>query len=258
MDFDRAASLIAPLAAARQALIYQGFLDAIEPSEHPYHAADPAFWLGRAVDLAAIMSFEDFAPWMRLWDLSPDGQPFVNRYHGAVSSRLAPVVHRGAPAMLKIAGGEEERLGAALMEWFAGDGAARVLARDGPALLLERACGSRSLAAMARGGEDDEATQILCRTWRACTPPGQRRRRQASFQLAVWFRALGPAAERHGGVLVAARAAAEALLAEPVRAAAARRPAPRQCARRRRARLAGHRSQGPDRRARLRLRQHRL
>jgi hypothetical protein len=53
MDFDRAASLIAPLAAARQALIYQGFLDAIEPSEHPYHAADPAFWLTRALDLAA-------------------------------------------------------------------------------------------------------------------------------------------------------------------------------------------------------------
>ena len=53
MDFDRAASLIAPLAAARQALIYQGFLDAIEPSERPYHAADPAFWLARALDLAA-------------------------------------------------------------------------------------------------------------------------------------------------------------------------------------------------------------
>lgn len=53
MDFDRAASLIAPLAAARQALIYQGFLDAIEPSEHPYHAADPTFWLARALDLAA-------------------------------------------------------------------------------------------------------------------------------------------------------------------------------------------------------------
>ncbi|HEY2481253.1 MAG TPA: aminoglycoside phosphotransferase family protein [Caulobacteraceae bacterium] len=52
MDCERAEGLIAPLAAARQALIYQAFLDAIEPSEHPYHAGDPAPWLARAVDLA--------------------------------------------------------------------------------------------------------------------------------------------------------------------------------------------------------------
>jgi hypothetical protein len=52
MDFNRAQTLIAPLAAARQALIYQGFLDNIEPSEHPYHAGDPQFWLARALDLA--------------------------------------------------------------------------------------------------------------------------------------------------------------------------------------------------------------
>lgn len=54
MDYDRAVSLVAPLAAARQALIYQGFLDAIEPSEHPYHAGDPDFWLARALDLADV------------------------------------------------------------------------------------------------------------------------------------------------------------------------------------------------------------
>ena len=44
-----AARLIAPVAAARQAVIYQGFLDRIEPSEHPYHRADPTLWLARAV-----------------------------------------------------------------------------------------------------------------------------------------------------------------------------------------------------------------
>lgn len=43
-----AARLIAPIAAARQAVSYQGFLDRIEPSEHPYHRADPAIWLARA------------------------------------------------------------------------------------------------------------------------------------------------------------------------------------------------------------------
>jgi hypothetical protein len=40
-DPDRAAALLTPVAAARQAATYQGFLDNIEPSEHPYHRADP-------------------------------------------------------------------------------------------------------------------------------------------------------------------------------------------------------------------------
>jgi hypothetical protein len=51
-DPERAAMLIAPVAAARQAVIYQVFLDGIEPSEHPYHAPDPADWLTRTARLA--------------------------------------------------------------------------------------------------------------------------------------------------------------------------------------------------------------
>lgn len=47
-DPRRAAELLAPLAAARQAVLYQGFLDRIEPSEHPYHRNDPLLWLGEA------------------------------------------------------------------------------------------------------------------------------------------------------------------------------------------------------------------
>jgi hypothetical protein len=47
-----ASRLIRPVAAARQALIYQTFLDCIEPSERPYHAADPANWLRRTSELA--------------------------------------------------------------------------------------------------------------------------------------------------------------------------------------------------------------
>jgi len=50
-DPDRASALLAPIAAARQAVIYLHFLDHIEPSEHPYHAADPADWLGRTAAL---------------------------------------------------------------------------------------------------------------------------------------------------------------------------------------------------------------
>ena len=46
-DPARASVLLAPVAAARQAVIYRKFLDNIEPSEHPYHRADPAHWLKR-------------------------------------------------------------------------------------------------------------------------------------------------------------------------------------------------------------------
>jgi hypothetical protein len=50
-DPGRAARLLGPVAAARQALIYRRFLDAIEPAEHPYHRADPAGWLVRCAVL---------------------------------------------------------------------------------------------------------------------------------------------------------------------------------------------------------------
>ncbi len=50
---DRAAALLRPVAALRQAVIYQGFLDSIEPSERVYHENDPVDWLQRAAALAA-------------------------------------------------------------------------------------------------------------------------------------------------------------------------------------------------------------
>lgn len=39
--------LLAPIAAARQAMIYRLFLDNIESAEHPYHRDDPRQWLER-------------------------------------------------------------------------------------------------------------------------------------------------------------------------------------------------------------------
>jgi len=117
--------------------------------------------------------------------------------------------------MLKIATAEEEIRGAALMAWWAGDGAPRVLARKGPALLLERISGKRSLADMARVGDDDEATRILCTVAdrvhapRAVAPP------DGLYPLAEWFKALAPAAAACGGVLATSLAAATRLLAEP-------------------------------------------
>jgi phosphotransferase family enzyme len=51
-DADRAAALLTPVAALRQATSYLTFLDRIEPAEHVYHAGDPADWLRRAAAAA--------------------------------------------------------------------------------------------------------------------------------------------------------------------------------------------------------------
>ncbi len=50
-DPERAATLVAPIASARQAAIYQAFLEAIEPAERVYHAFEPPRWLERTVTL---------------------------------------------------------------------------------------------------------------------------------------------------------------------------------------------------------------
>ena len=51
-DPARAAALLAPIAAARHAVIYRRFLDHIEPAEHPYHRHDPAEWLSLVAALS--------------------------------------------------------------------------------------------------------------------------------------------------------------------------------------------------------------
>ena len=145
-----------------------------------------------------------------LWQLTPDGDPIATR-----SSRLLPVRCRdGIASMLKIAAEEEEARGATLMIWWAGDGAARVLAHDGNALLLKRAIDGASLDEMAHGGQDDEASRVLCgvaarlHAPRPTSPP-------ALTPLPIWFQELEPAAAAHGGILVEAAAAAGVLMADP-------------------------------------------
>ena len=98
-----------------------------------------------------------FEPYLHRWELVPDGDPITTR-----TARLLPVVRNGEPAMLKLTDDPDERLGGILLEWWDGDGAARVWARDEIALLIERATGPSSLANMARTGWDDEACRILC------------------------------------------------------------------------------------------------
>ena len=158
------------------------------------------------------MTKTPFQSWLTRWRLTPDGDAFTTRF----GSRLAPVrTADGAAAMLKIAGHPEEARGGLLMAWWAGDGAAKVLAHEGDAILLERLEDGRSLAAMALGGQDDEATKVLCacaaklHTPRAAPPPA------SLVPLDVWFAALFDAAPREGGVFARAEPIARTLLAQP-------------------------------------------
>lgn len=98
------------------------------------------------------------AAWLRRWRLRPDADPVTTS-----SSTLIPVrTERGVPAMLKLAQTDEEARGADLLAALDGHGAARVLERNGSAVLLERAPGGRDLVRMVEAGHDDEATRILC------------------------------------------------------------------------------------------------
>ena len=151
-----------------------------------------------------------FEPWLKMWDLTPDGDGF-----GSLAGRLMPVRQAGAAAMLKVSHAPEEIRGGALMAWWAGEGAARVLGRQGDALLLERAMGPGSLAEMARNGRDDEATRILCAVGaglhapRAADPP------DSLVPLEPWFRQLWPTARAEAGVFAKSAAVARTLLGAP-------------------------------------------
>lgn len=150
-----------------------------------------------------------FDTYLHRWDLVPDGPPLVTR-----AARLLPVRHGGRPAMLKLSVEKDEREDGVLMAWWAGDGAARVLARDEEALLLERATGPRSLAGMARRGQDDEACRILCAVAARLHAPRAQPLPQL-IPLAQWFQELEPAAATQGGILARCADAARGLLAEP-------------------------------------------
>jgi len=158
------------------------------------------------------MTPDPIQPWLERWRLVPDGEAFTTRF----GSRLAPVrTAEGAAAMLKIAGHPEEARGGLLMAWWAGDGAAEVLAHDGDAILLERLEGGRALAAMALGGEDDEATRILCDVAARLHAPRPAAAPSSLVPLDAWFAALFEVAPREGGLFARAAPVARALLADP-------------------------------------------
>lgn len=150
-----------------------------------------------------------FSPYLRRWRLLPDGEPRITP-RGA----LLPVRAGTSAAMLKIALCAEEQAGNALMVWWRGCGAARILAWENAALLLERAQGKRSLASMAALDRDDEACRILCGCAQELHRP-----RQAPYPkltpLRERFQALKRGAETRGGILRLCAATADELLAAP-------------------------------------------
>ncbi|MFC4637027.1 aminoglycoside phosphotransferase family protein [Deinococcus hohokamensis] len=143
--------------------------------------------------------------WLDGWALTPDGAPMHTH-----SSDLLPVLVGGERAMLKVARSAEEERGHRLMVWWAGEGAARVLRHEGPALLMERLDDDTPLGPLASGGQDDEATRILCRAAVRLHAP----RPQAWPALPAlpgWFRSL-EAASAGGGLFARCWDEARALL----------------------------------------------
>ncbi|MGN6426160.1 MAG: aminoglycoside phosphotransferase family protein [Leifsonia sp.] len=153
------------------------------------------------------------APWRERWRLTADGAAFATP-----SSILQPVISAGRPAYLKLATVDEEAAGARVLAWWASRGAAAVFEADGDAVVMERATGDRSLAALAESGPagDDEATRVLCRTGLALHRVDDVPRPGGIVGLRRWFRELFEhAAEHpgaHDGLFPVAAATADALV----------------------------------------------
>ncbi|SEF85198.1 aminoglycoside phosphotransferase family protein [Nitrosomonas ureae] len=154
-----------------------------------------------------------FEPYLSRWNLLPDGDPIVARGSYLLPVRMDGHIN-GNPAMLKIALDAEEKFGGLVMQWWNGDGAARVYAYAGDALLMERAQGKNSLMEMACQGQDDEASCIACNVIAKLHQPRSMPPAEL-IPLNIWFEALESAAQREGGLFLQSLAAARELLASP-------------------------------------------
>ncbi len=151
-----------------------------------------------------------FNLYLKQWHLIQDGDPIITN-----TSRLLPVSYDGSSAMLKIALSDEERAGAALMVWWKGDGAARIFKHEGDALLMERATGKRSLFDMAKSGQDDEASKIICDVAAKLHTQNNKPLPATLVPLSTWFSSLHSAAAEHGGIFTDANKVALELLNNP-------------------------------------------
>ena len=149
---------------------------------------------------------------LKRWHLDADGAVF----HTPGSDLLPVRTADGRPAMLKRARAAEERAGLALMVWWAGDGAAPVLAHDDDVLLMMRATGPRDLLAMSidTATGDDAATDALCDVLARLHAP-RAAPAPPLAPLADWFRALHREAAQRGGIYEECARLTDALLASP-------------------------------------------
>ena len=152
----------------------------------------------------------EFDKYMTCWGLIADGEPLMTH-----SSKLLPVRYKSIPSMLKIAISEEERRGAHLMTWWNGRGAAPIWAHDGDALLMERAVCKRSLTQMAKKGNDDEASRIICSVASKLHALENKELSIELVSLPYWFRALDVVAPQHGALLRQAAETAHELFKKP-------------------------------------------
>jgi streptomycin 6-kinase len=148
------------------------------------------------------MTIDDY---LNRWKLVADGDPI-----STPTSTLLPVRRGAEPAMLKIARLDEERRGNALMIWWDGHGAARILAHDDDAILMERAESGSSVADVARQIGDGAASRLIASVLAKLHAP---RGLPAPTlpPLAEWFEPLARAAAEGGLFPIAATTAASLL-----------------------------------------------
>jgi streptomycin 6-kinase len=157
-----------------------------------------------------VRMFEKYAKYLKRWELTPDGEPFKTR-----SSDLLPVDWVGHACMIKVTHSDEERRGGVLMRWREGIGVPAVIGYKGDAIWMFRANGGRSLVEIARNGQDDEASRIICEVAAKLHRPRKKLRLPDLVSLEYWFSDLQPAASTYGGVLAKSATAARDLLSAP-------------------------------------------
>ncbi len=141
----------------------------------------------------------DYDFYLNLWHLRPDGEAFSTH-----SSHLLPVrTSDDQAAMLKLPFEKYEKVGSVLMQFWDGEGAARVLGEHDGALLLERPEGPlRPLSQLVQEGRDDEATRIACKAiatlHRPRSPEEISAVRPQLIELEPWFADLFPAPQKYG------------------------------------------------------------
>ena len=156
------------------------------------------------------MKMHEFEQYLHLWNLSPDGEPLLTH-----TSKLLPVRYKNTPAMLKIATTSEESAGGQLMVWWEGEGAARILAHENNALLMERAIGEKSLTNMAKNHQDDEVSRIICDVVAKLHANKKKPLPPSLVPLSEWFRASDIAALQQGGIFIQAAEVTQELFKLP-------------------------------------------